>query len=628
MNTNCGSQNNVYIGARYVPRILGEWSADMTYEPLDVVLYQGTSYTSRTYVPKGIIPSESTQQYWALTGNYNAQVEMYRQEVAKLQNSVIDLENVTLRTFNTTQDILKADLSKGEYVKSLGYKDINDNGGAVFLVDDTLNEDNTIFQLTLENGLYIDIVDTNNVACYGILPSNSDNSQLLQKVINYKLNKKQTELYFPNGEYNLTNPITIDMGQGGFWDGYYISIVGESPNYTKFIKTTNNVTQEINTMFYLKNGDTGSGVKFENLTLTNNGTSPAYCIYGEPISCLFINLNLYGDRGIYCNGYSNVFKNIIGHTENTLLELARGTSSIIERVGAFSTNNPYIIQSTYSTIDVLFGDKCTGIFLQCAIYGNMNINTLGAESPNLTSLISALDSTGANNGSTLTINNIYMFGLTTNDVNYFNVGDEGIYINNLTINKTVNGTGQTLINFAKVNGNFTLNELHYSGGNLPNEITISKNQGQNNVLKIEGNYLTFNGVHCYLSYYGNFEQGNNVRHIFSSILANLYITQSGSIFNTQAQNIGSAFSPNKNSILVNDLSASNASASPMYVIYEKGSNLGASKKVGVAPLLVGASSLEVDPALLKNGMMWLDLTTSKLKIYCQGAWKSVQLNAE
>ena len=192
MNTNCGSQNNVYIGARYVPRILGEWSADMTYEPLDVVLYQGTSYTSRTYVPKGIIPSESTQQYWALTGNYNAQVEMYRQEVAKLQNSVIDLENVTLRTFNTTQDILKADLNKGEYVKSLGYKDINDNGGAVFLVDDILNEDNTIFQLTLENGLYIDIVDTNNVACYGILTSNSDNSQLLQKVINYKLNKKQT----------------------------------------------------------------------------------------------------------------------------------------------------------------------------------------------------------------------------------------------------------------------------------------------------------------------------------------------------------------------------------------------------------------------------------------------------
>lgn len=88
MNGNCGSQNNVYIGARYVPKIVGEWSADIAYEPLTVVLYQGTSYTSITYVPKGIIPSESTKQYWALTGNYNAQVEQYRQEMINRTNEL------------------------------------------------------------------------------------------------------------------------------------------------------------------------------------------------------------------------------------------------------------------------------------------------------------------------------------------------------------------------------------------------------------------------------------------------------------------------------------------------------------------------------------------------------------
>lgn len=58
MNGNCGSQNNVYIGARYVPKVVGDWSADVAYEPLTIVLYQGASYTSKTYVPKGIIPSE------------------------------------------------------------------------------------------------------------------------------------------------------------------------------------------------------------------------------------------------------------------------------------------------------------------------------------------------------------------------------------------------------------------------------------------------------------------------------------------------------------------------------------------------------------------------------------------
>lgn len=71
-----------YVGARYVPIIAGEWDNTHTYEPLMVVTYQGASYTSRQYVPAGIeITNES---YWVLSANYNAQVEMYRQEVRNL----------------------------------------------------------------------------------------------------------------------------------------------------------------------------------------------------------------------------------------------------------------------------------------------------------------------------------------------------------------------------------------------------------------------------------------------------------------------------------------------------------------------------------------------------------------
>lgn len=68
-----------FIGARYVPIIVGEWDNSKTYEPLMVVTYQGASYTSRQYVPAGIeITNES---YWVLSANYNAQVEAYRKEV-------------------------------------------------------------------------------------------------------------------------------------------------------------------------------------------------------------------------------------------------------------------------------------------------------------------------------------------------------------------------------------------------------------------------------------------------------------------------------------------------------------------------------------------------------------------
>lgn len=69
-----------YIGARYVPLFADpiEWDNTNAYEPLTIVSYQGNSYTSRQAVPTGI--DISNEQYWALTGNYNAQVEQYRSE--------------------------------------------------------------------------------------------------------------------------------------------------------------------------------------------------------------------------------------------------------------------------------------------------------------------------------------------------------------------------------------------------------------------------------------------------------------------------------------------------------------------------------------------------------------------
>ena len=70
-----------YVGARYVPLFAEplEWSSDREYEPLTIVLNQGNSYTSRQFVPKGV--ELTNESFWANTGNYNAQVEQYRQEV-------------------------------------------------------------------------------------------------------------------------------------------------------------------------------------------------------------------------------------------------------------------------------------------------------------------------------------------------------------------------------------------------------------------------------------------------------------------------------------------------------------------------------------------------------------------
>lgn len=77
-----------YTGMRYVPVFADppEWSSANSYEPLEIVIHEGNSYTSKTFVPVGIDISDP--QYWVLTGNYNAQVEQYRQEVLKFDGRI------------------------------------------------------------------------------------------------------------------------------------------------------------------------------------------------------------------------------------------------------------------------------------------------------------------------------------------------------------------------------------------------------------------------------------------------------------------------------------------------------------------------------------------------------------
>lgn len=88
-----------YIGARYVPLFADPiaWDITQQYEPLTIVYYQGNSYTSKQAVPANI--DISNTDYWALTGNYNAQIEQYRAEVQTYDNRI-----TANTTSNTAQD--------------------------------------------------------------------------------------------------------------------------------------------------------------------------------------------------------------------------------------------------------------------------------------------------------------------------------------------------------------------------------------------------------------------------------------------------------------------------------------------------------------------------------------------
>ena len=92
------SGKNVYVGHRYKPKMFGEWNNTQIYEPLSIVQYQGNSYTSRQYVPAGI--EITNEEYWSSTGNYNAQIEQYRQDVRNLGNDVTTLNNEVIKARN------------------------------------------------------------------------------------------------------------------------------------------------------------------------------------------------------------------------------------------------------------------------------------------------------------------------------------------------------------------------------------------------------------------------------------------------------------------------------------------------------------------------------------------------
>ena len=80
--------NRQYIGARYVPKFATptQWDKTQSYEALTIVTNLGNSYTSKKPVPPNV--ELNNEEYWALTGNFNAQIESYRKEVADLNKSI------------------------------------------------------------------------------------------------------------------------------------------------------------------------------------------------------------------------------------------------------------------------------------------------------------------------------------------------------------------------------------------------------------------------------------------------------------------------------------------------------------------------------------------------------------
>lgn len=205
-----------YIGARYVP-IFGrkdeesmEWDNSKSYEPLTIVLHEGNSYTSRQFVPVGI--DIANEVYWAETGNFNAQVEQYRQE--------------TLHAKNTADTAITLANKHAGYFDNLG---INSDSSALEMkthVDSAVeNSDNSIAYFREMKINSIETAGINyranamDIRKLGAIENNEsiDCGALINAYLSANPN---ASVYIPNGIWYTKSTVSIN-GESTIWcDGF------------------------------------------------------------------------------------------------------------------------------------------------------------------------------------------------------------------------------------------------------------------------------------------------------------------------------------------------------------------------------------------------------------------------
>lgn len=144
-----------YVGARYVPKFANpvEWQANTSYEAMVIVTYNNSSYTSKIPVPPTVGNPAENSTYWALTGNYNAQVEEYRQESTKAKDGICSVDERNNVAAAYTHRPNEYFWWKGKLYRAMQNIDV----GTPLTVDRNIEEE------PVATGVYVNTVETAKV---------------------------------------------------------------------------------------------------------------------------------------------------------------------------------------------------------------------------------------------------------------------------------------------------------------------------------------------------------------------------------------------------------------------------------------------------------------------------------
>ena len=430
-------RRNVYVGHRYVPMIMGQWDNSITYEGLSIVQHEGNSYTSRKHVPIGV--DILNEEYWAVTGNYNAQVEYYRKEVERLKDDVVEnsdliemnkneIVNSENRT-NTKIDNVQTNLN--DYKEETNNKIINLNSD---LSDSNENTEKKFKDIN-------DVIthydgEVNEVYANGSLTVNGDGSvekpyNNLNSVFSYikSLTDKASE-----GKWKI-------YVSGTFNDGYKIL---DLPNLREGLEIIGNVSSD------------GTPLT----VFDGNGASRQMGLWFEPANSLSVKIeNIifknYG-TGVTSDDSETGYGVLMKDKGNMLIENCHFLDNYIGVGGInqnrttvhhclFERNNTGVVTQYNSTLTVgstsntdyrrnIFNENRYGVRVTRMSVAHVDYNTI--------------------NTSTITGLSIDMASRANAYGNDFNENNQGV---------TVSGAGEWINNKNKFNGNY-LDYQHYGVG--------------------------------------------------------------------------------------------------------------------------------------------------------------------
>ena len=186
-----------YVGARYVPKFADPigWQANTSYEAMVIVTYNMSSYTSKIPVPPTVGNPAENSNYWALTGNYNAQVEEYRQETADIKTKVnTNISNISELKTNLTSHINNKENPHGVTKAQVGLGNVdnvsrNDILKAAYPVGSIYQSTVDTSPASLFGGTWEPIYNTFLIAAGHDFPAGSSGGHITNKLIITELPK-------------------------------------------------------------------------------------------------------------------------------------------------------------------------------------------------------------------------------------------------------------------------------------------------------------------------------------------------------------------------------------------------------------------------------------------------------